>query len=48
MDLAIFRCVTHDRMETIKNETYGNKCFNKMKQMRKMKMNLGLLLHVYL
>jgi len=47
MDLAIFKCLAQERMETIKNETYGKNSY-KNEQMRKLKMNMTLLLHVCL
>lgn len=28
MDIAIYKCITYDRMEEIKNETYGKQTTN--------------------
>ena len=47
MDIAIFKCISSDRMEQIKNETYGKQTFNKVNRTVKLKMSLSMFLNVF-
>ncbi|MBR3119639.1 hypothetical protein [Oceanobacillus profundus] len=46
MDIAIYKSIAYDRMEKIKNETYGNRTFNKSYQID-WKMSIAMLLNVF-
>jgi len=47
MDIAIFKCISSERMEKIKDETYGKQSFNKVNRTMKLKMSLSMFLHVF-
>lgn len=48
MDIAVYKCISHERLEKLKQETYGNQLFNKKYRTVKWKMNVSMLLHVFL
>lgn len=48
MDIAIYKCIVDDRIEKIKNETYGKKSYNRNKRLVNWKMSLNMILNVFL
>lgn len=48
MHIDIYKSIVNDRMERIKNETYGKKSYDKYERTMKWKMSLQMILNVFL
>jgi len=48
MDIAIYKCIVDDRMERIKNETYGKKSYDRNKRTVNWKMSLNMILNIFM
>ncbi len=47
MDIAIYKSIAYDRIEEIKNETYGKRTFNKNDQTMNWKMTVSMFLNAF-
>ena len=47
MDIAIYKCIAHERMEKIKNETYGKQKRNKNNRTIDWKMSISMILSTF-
>ena len=47
MDIAILKCIAHERMEKIKDETYGKQTFNKRNRTMNWKMSISMFLNAF-
>jgi len=50
MDIAMYKCIVDERMEKIKNETYGKKSYSyyKNKQTMNWKRSMNMILKIFI
>jgi len=48
MDIAIYKCIVDERMEKIKNETYGKQSYYRNKQTMNWKKSMIIILNIFL
>lgn len=48
MDIAIYKCIVNERLEKVKNETYGKKAYNRNERRMNWKLSLNMVLNVFL
>lgn len=48
MDIAIYKCIVDDRIEKIKNETYGKKSYDQNKRTVNWKMSMNMILNIFI
>lgn len=47
MDIAIYKSIAHDRIEKIKNETYGKRTYQNTNQSIEWKIQVSMLLNIF-
>ena len=48
MDIAMYKCIVDERMEKLKNETYGKKSYERKKQTMNWKKSMNMILKVFI
>lgn len=48
MNIDVYKCIVNERLEKIKNETYGEKAYNKNRRTMNWKVSLNMILNVFL
>ncbi|QGS68062.1 hypothetical protein CV093_03560 [Oceanobacillus sp. 143] len=48
MDIAVFKSIAYDRMEKIKDETYGKRVINRSNGTMDWKMSISMLLNAFI
>lgn len=47
MDIAVYKCIADDRIEKIKNETYGKRTYQNKYQSLEWKITVSMFLNIF-
>ena len=48
IDIAVYKCMVDERLQKVKNETYGKTCFDEQAGNAHLKMKFMMLLNIFL